>query len=177
MKIKHIILVGFKHVGKSAVGKALARESDLPFLDVDALIEITQEEKIGKKETCAEIVMNHGEVHFRDLEHTALKKALENDKMSVITGGGGVAMKESNQKLMSGHIVINLTAPKGGIFERIMMNGRPSFFPADVEPFDFFQELWDARDPVYRELAVCTIENTGSVRDAVLEIKARLEDI
>ena len=58
----HVVLTGFMAVGKTAVGKRLARRLGRPFVDTDSLIE--------KREGMAikEIFKRHGEAEFRRIE-------------------------------------------------------------------------------------------------------------
>lgn len=170
--MKHIILIGFKHVGKSAIAAGLAEFLERQHIDLDDAIINVHTQKTGEHIACGEIVRNHGEAHFRELEHAALRQLLEeSDEPAVISLGGGAPLSEVNQRLLFDQQVIHVTAPKGGIYERIVMNGRPAFFPTDEDPFLFFQKLWEEREPVYQQLANHTIENTGSVKEAVRKIK------
>ena len=79
-----------------------------------------------------------------------------------------------NRELLAEHAVVQVSAPKDIIFERIMMNGKPAFFPKNEEPIDSFEKLWNDREPVYKKLATITVQNTGSVDDAVAEILKKL---
>jgi len=61
------------------------------------------------------------------------------------------------------------------VFERIMINGNPAFFPKNEEPFEAFQKLWKEREPVFQNLATITVENTGTVDQAVENIITQLK--
>jgi shikimate kinase len=84
-------------------------------------------------------------------------------------------MIEANRKLLQDHINIHITAPKSIVFERIMINGKPAFFPKEQEPFEAFQKLWKEREPVFQNLATITVENVGTVEEAVENIVAKLK--
>ena len=47
----HIVLIGFKHVGKSIIGENLARRLNSHFIDLDHQIELLYENKFNKKYT------------------------------------------------------------------------------------------------------------------------------
>ena len=91
-----IILIGFMGCGKSTVGKQLAQDYGMCFLDTDAWIE--DKEKI----TISEIFAAKGEAYFRELEtkclETLLKENIEESYNSesgkVISVGGGLPVKE-----------------------------------------------------------------------------------
>jgi shikimate kinase len=78
----HLILVGLPGAGKSGVGKYLARRLGRRFMDFD--VEIARRE--GK--SVAAIFAQHGEAHFRELEH-ALTAELRSVAGMVLAPGGG----------------------------------------------------------------------------------------
>lgn len=159
---QHIILIGFKHVGKSVIGRSLALRMGRMHLDLDHEIERLYETQFQNKLSCREIVAQEGEKFFRNLEHQALEEALKT-KPCVISVGGGTPMLEENRGLIKTHCVIYITAPPKQVFERIMRKGRPSFFPADEDPLATFNRLWLEREKVYKQLATFTVNNRKSI--------------
>ena len=103
----HIFLYGPVGVGKSTVGKILARNLNLPFIDSDHVIETNAGGSIF------EIMTQQGEVAARDLETTALKQIV-NHKESVIALGGGALLRDENRALVGN-------------------NGRVIFLAADLD--------------------------------------------
>lgn len=174
--MQHIILIGFKNAGKSTIGVALAKKLGCPFVDLDEKIQETRANQTGEKIplSCRKIMELRGEKYFRELEHGTLKKILKTQKPLVLAVGGGAPMMLENRELLAKHAVVQVSAPKDIIFERIMMNGKPAFFPKNEEPIDSFEKLWNDREPVYKKLATITVQNTGSVDDAVAEILKKL---
>ena len=63
----HIFLYGPPGTGKSTIGKTLARNLKLPFIDLDRVIETDAGMSIPQ------IMEQQGESTFRDLESAALK--------------------------------------------------------------------------------------------------------
>lgn len=175
--MQHIILIGFKNAGKSTIGVALAKKLERPFVDLDEKIRELQAEQSGEKTllSCRKIMEIHGEEHFRELEHEALENILTTERALVVAVGGGTPMMPANRELLQKHTIIQVSAPKSIVFERIMINGKPAFFSKDEEPIDSFQKLWGEREPVFNTLAAITVENTGSVDDAVEKILDRME--
>ncbi len=172
--MKHIILVGFKSVGKSTVGRQLAKHLDLPFIDSDFAIADLHAAMTGKKSSCREIMREQGADYFRALETEALQKVLSVNPPVVIAVGGGAPMSACNQTLLKNHTVVHITAPKGAVFERIMLNGRPAFFPADVDPYSSFQKIWSERNPIYEKLATLTVENGRSLDETVANLAVKI---
>ena len=89
----HIFLYGPVGVGKSTIGKVLAHNLNLPFLDSDQVIEMNAGMSIPQ------IMAQQGEMACRDLETAALKQII-NNKESVIALGGGALLREENRALV-----------------------------------------------------------------------------
>jgi shikimate kinase len=164
---KRIILIGFKHVGKSTVGKALAQALACPFVDCDQVVETTFLEEHGQALSCREIVQQHGDPFFRALEHQVLKQLLQDISPCVLALGGGTPIPEVNQDLLRSEYRVHITLPREQAFERILKGGRPAFLPPDQEMAVALKELWEKRMPLYEKLASCTISNAGNVDQAV----------
>jgi shikimate kinase len=69
--LEKIVLIGPPGAGKSSIGRALAKELLLPFIDSDGEIE----KSAGKK--ISEIFVDDGEPHFRALEMEKVKELLQ----------------------------------------------------------------------------------------------------
>ncbi len=171
---KHIILVGFKNVGKSSIGAVLATRLKRPFIDLDDQIVAFNLERTGEKLSCREIMKIHGEEFFRQIERQVLDKILSLNEGMVLALGGGTPMLSANRELMKDHLIVHVCAPKSIVFERIMINGKPAFFPKNKESFDSFQELWTQRQPIFEQMADITVSNKGSIDEAVENIKRAL---
>lgn len=172
--MNHIILVGFKNVGKTSVAKLLAEELSLPFSDSDATVRELYLAREKNNLSCREIMRKHGQEYFRNLEHEALKNVLSAVPPQVIAVGGGAPLEERNELLLKGHTIIHVTASKGVVFERIMVNGWPAFFPREVDPYVSFQKIWNERMPRYESLAGITVENNRPLADVVKNLAAEL---
>lgn len=172
--MKHLILIGYKSVGKSTVGRELAREMKMLFVDLDEKVEKIYEQKSGVRRDCRQIMLAIGQEAFRELEHKALQTALENTFRSIISLGGGTPLILKNKKLIKDHMVIQIIAPKNIVFERIMINGKPAFFPDNEHPLRSFNRTWDVRETIYDELASVKIDNSGSLDEAIRIIKQKI---
>jgi len=159
--VKHIILIGFKNVGKTVVGKRLAEKLGRPFLDLDAVIEKAEGMPVRA------LVEKMGETALRERESAQLEKTLRADEPAIVALGGGTPMRAENQEIMSHYTVILLTGPKDEIYKRIMKNGRPAFFPKGLGDRDAFEKLYSEREPIYTELADFTVDNNQDIEEAV----------
>lgn len=92
--MKRVILVGFMGCGKSTLGKKLAAQLNIPFIDSDTEIE----EHFGK--SIGEIFAEHGESQFRELE-TEYIEALDLRDDFVLSTGGGMPCFDNNMDLLN----------------------------------------------------------------------------
>ena len=86
----HIFLYGPPGTGKSTVGKKLAANLKLPFIDLDRVIEANAGMSIPQ------IMEQHGETAFRDMETAALR-SLTAEKENVVALGGGALLRDENR--------------------------------------------------------------------------------
>jgi len=172
---KHIILIGFKNAGKSAIGKELAKQIGKKFFDLDEEMEKVYAAKNKIKMNCRQIMLKEGQQAFRSLEHGVLKGVLKKPFSSVIALGGGTPIYEKNNSLLKKHSLIHITAPRNIIYERIMVNGRPAFFSPDEHPLTSFNRIWKERQIVYNKLSKMKVDNSGSIKNAIGKIKSILK--
>ncbi|MBQ2933142.1 MAG: shikimate dehydrogenase [Clostridia bacterium] len=93
---QNIVLVGMPSSGKTTVGKRLAAELNMQFVDTDKEIEKTS----GK--TITEIFTELGESAFRDIELSVIADASARQNAIIATGGGAV-LREQNITLLKGN--------------------------------------------------------------------------
>ena len=79
---KNLVLTGMMGVGKSTIGKKLAKRLKRKFVDIDKIIEIKE------KNTIKEIFENKGENYFRKIEKKTTLKELKKDNLVIALGGG-----------------------------------------------------------------------------------------
>lgn len=171
--LNSIILIGFKHVGKTVIGRELASQLKLPFIDLDEEIERLFANEHKEKMTCRQIMNVYGQSYFRNIEKRSLAH-ISQSTSSVVSVGGGTPVDKENQQLIKNSTIIHIEAPRGVVFERIMIQGRPAFFSAEESPLASFNRLWNERDKIYKKLANFTIENDGLIASAVERILKNL---
>jgi len=170
----HIILIGFKHVGKSTIGKSLSIELLLPFIDLDREIEARHKEQHGAHISCRELFRQIGSDAFRALEHEVLSDVLARQESSIVSLGGGTPITMLNQELLKGRTILHITSQKESVYERIMLSGKPAFLSPDENTYESFARVWNERMPIYQSLATHTIENNSSPSEIVQKIKQLL---
>ena len=88
---KSLVLTGMMGVGKSTIGRLLAKKLRFKFIDVDRLIERQEKRSIKK------IFDVDGEEYFRKIEEKVTLKILKN-KSSIIALGGGAFINNEIRK-------------------------------------------------------------------------------
>lgn len=162
--MNNLILIGFMGAGKTTIGKLLAREKGLSFVDTDERITAEQSMSIP------DIFERYGEPYFRDLETALLKNMQIDTENSVISVGGGMPVREENRELLrSLGCVIYLSASKQTIMERVKNDGsRPMLNGEDLE--SRVDTLMKARESLYRQAAHLDIRTDGRNVHQVLQI-------
>lgn len=156
----NVYLVGLMGAGKTSVGRALARRLHKTFYDTDHEIERSTGVKIPL------IFEIEGEAGFRARETRALTELVRRQDIVVATGGG-IVLSEQNRRLLTGHgTVVYLRAAPRDLWLRTRHDrNRPLLQTAD--PLSKLQELFEERDPLYREVADLVVD-TGSQTVAAL---------
>ncbi|MGW5734461.1 MULTISPECIES: shikimate kinase [Streptomyces] len=159
-----IVLVGPMGVGKSTVGALLAERLGTAYRDTDADIVAAQGREI------ADIFVDEGEPHFRDLEREAVRTALA-EHAGILALGGGAILDASTRALLAPHPVVYLSMDVEEAVKRTGLNvARPLLA---VNPRKQWRELMDARRHLYAEVAravVATDDRTPEeVAQAVLD--------
>lgn len=156
-----IILIGLPGSGKSTVGRQIARRRGVPFADSDHAIE----ERLGC--SIREYFEHQGEDRFREIEAEVLHELSSDRSGGVLsTGGGSVLLARNRERLRARGQVVYLHALPDDIHRRLRHDTvRPLLQTAD--PRARLRELYEVRDPLYRETAHFVIE-TGRPSVATL---------
>lgn len=166
---KNIFLIGLMGAGKTTIGRQVAKELSLEFFDSDHEIE----NRTGV--TVTHIFDIEGEAGFRKRETAMLDELTEKKGIVLATGGGAILKPENRQFLMSRGTTIYLYANIETLLERTAKDrNRPLLQTSDPEAK--LKELYEIRDPLYRETADFIVD-TGkdSIRLAIKEIIEKLQ--
>lgn len=164
---RHVVLVGMMGVGKSTVGRALARVMERPFCDSDDEIVA----RTGR--SVAEIFAADGEPAFRAVEAEVMADLLDRDEPTVIAAAGGAVLADATrQRLRRAGTVVWLSAPIDTLVDRTASGvHRPAL--AD-DPVGTLARLSDERAALYAEVADRRVDATDSVDEVVDAVLAAL---
>lgn len=165
---KPIVLVGLMGVGKSTVGRRLARRLDLPFVDSDSAIE----DAAGF--SAAEVFERYGEKDFRDGERRLVARLVEGHVGVIATGGGAFIDPRTRELLNARAITVWLDAEIEVLTER---TGRRDTRPLlrNADPRGTLERLSDERRPSYAEAHIHIRSGTGGHYEVVEAIIVALD--
>ncbi|MBG6080771.1 shikimate kinase [Rubrivivax gelatinosus] len=148
-----VSLVGMPGSGKSTVGRHLARQLGLRFVDSDAEIE----RQLGT--SIRDYFAAHGEDAFRDLEQRTIDELTRQPGCVLATGGGAVLRPANREALHARSQVFYLRSTPEELFRRLRHDTtRPLLQVGD--PQRRLRELFRDRDPLYRRCAHFVVETT-----------------
>jgi shikimate kinase len=113
---KNLVLLGMMAVGKTTLGKIVAKKQELKFIDIDASIE--------KKNsmTIKEIFKKKGEKFFRMEEENEILKSLEKNNCVIALGGGAFMNKTVRENILKNAISIWLNVDIKTLNQRVKWN-------------------------------------------------------
>ncbi len=85
-----VVLVGYMASGKSSIGRLLAEQLGIQFIDLDDYIEEQNQMSIS------DIFSQRGEIYFRKLEHQMLGQVLDENESVLLSTGGGTPCYSNN---------------------------------------------------------------------------------
>jgi len=147
--------------GKSSIGRVLAKDINMYFLDTDLMIESNE----GK--TIADIFSLDGEKYFRSLENKTVSWLSKNVNEAVISTGGGMLVY--CEKLKDLGLVVYLKVSFETIIERMSkeeLEKRPLF-----KNLTEAKNIYDERNLIYEEKADLIIDADDTIASITNKIK------
>ena len=141
---KPIALLGVRGAGKSAVGAALARKVDMPFVEVDREIEHAAGLPLG------DIFTLHGEAYYRRVEREVLTRLLAEPTPMVLATGGSIVNDPTNYALLlrRAHTVYLRATPEDH-WNRVVAQGDQRPMAENPHAFEELKALLAARQKLY----------------------------
>jgi XRE family aerobic/anaerobic benzoate catabolism transcriptional regulator len=140
-----IALLGIRGAGKSTIGTRLAARLNLPFLELDRLVEA----EAGLSLT--EVFALHGEEYYRRLEVEALRRLLRGSAGAVLATGGGIVTNPEARELLEDHtITVWLKASAEEHWNRVVQQGDPRPMAGRPAAKAELRRLLAEREPLYR---------------------------
>lgn len=154
-----VVLIGPMGAGKTSVGRRVAKLLGRRFTDTDTVV-------VRAHGPIDEIFAAYGEAHFRDLERAAVAAALADG--GIVSLGGGAVLDADTRAALAGHRVVLLTVEPRVVASRVRGSKRPLLGDGDGDAVDRWNEIYQARRPVYEQLATVVFDTSrGPLRDVV----------
>ena len=161
-----VILIGSPGAGKSTVGRRVAKQLGVDFLDSDAEIE----REAGM--SVADIFVTEGEAAFREREAATVRRCLV-EHSGVLSLGGGSVMRDETRAALEGHRVMWLRVSLSDAASRVGMNTARPLLLGNVRAT--LGSLLEQRNPIYEAVATDVVDTSGrSLRQVVEAVIDRL---
>ncbi|NEJ70240.1 shikimate kinase [Rhizobium phaseoli] len=157
---RNLILVGLMGAGKSSVGRIVATQLGIPFIDSDHEIE-----RVSRM-TIPELFAAYGEVEFRALETRVVKRLLKSGPRVVSTGGGAFINDRTRRHIKRGGLSVWLKADLDVLWDRVAKRDSRPLLKTE-NPKQTLEDLMNARYPIYAQADLTVLS-----RDVRKEIMA-----
>ncbi len=160
----NVVLVGPMGVGKTTIGRHLAKSLKMRFVDSDREIE---------RRTGVDVPLIfelEGESGFRKRESAVIEALTAQHNLVLATGGGAVLDARSRELMRRNSIVVYLSADVDHLLERTAKDTKRPLLQTD-NPRARIQELLTFREPLYQEVADFMVNTANrTVKTVIKEI-------
>lgn len=164
---KRIIIIGPPGAGKTTIGKLLAKDLELDFIDTDSEIE----RQTGKK--ISDIFLDEGETGFRKIEREIVIKSLKEEDVVISLGGGSILDSEVEGLLRNEPQVVYLEVSISNAAPRVGFNAERPLLLAN--PRQQWLKLFEERRELYEALGRYRVNTDNrKPKETVAEIQERL---
>lgn len=147
-------------VGKSAIGRKVARELGYEFIDSDEAIEATAGKKIPQ------IFESEGEARFREYERNFVESGHPKTGCVISCGGGLVVQPGMSDRLKRKGVVVCLFASVENILERTARNSNRPLLNVE-NPEARIRQLLEEREPIYMQSGACISTDGRTIPEVV----------
>lgn len=149
---RHVFLIGMPGCGKSSLGKRVANNMRIPYVDMDQRIS----DAVGC--TVSEMFERYGEQAFRNAETNTLIQ-LTRETPSLISTGGGTVLRENNRAIMRNFgVIVLIDRPLEEIMGDIKLDRRPLLAQKGLGEVE---RLYHERIDIYRSVADFVMDNSN----------------
>lgn len=166
-----IALIGLRGAGKSTLGALLAEKLDVPFLELDRLVE--QESGL----TLSAIFDLYGPAGFHRFEKQCLERLLSRYSRFVLAAGGSLVTEATTfDALLAACHTIWLRARPEDHMNRVIAQGDRRPMAANPQAMSDLRRILAGREPLYAR-ADSTLETSGkSVKESLKELEEMMSN-
>ena len=140
---KNLVLLGMMAVGKSTLGKIVAKKLNLQFIDTDKNIESSNAMKIK------DIFEKRGEKFFRTEEEREVLKSLKKENCIIALGGGAFLNNKIRNSILKSSISIWLDIDIKTLEKRVKWNKKRPLLKKNNN-FKIIKKIYQERKKIYR---------------------------
>ena len=140
---KNLVLLGMMGVGKSTLGKIVAKKLGLKFIDTDSDIEKKYEM------TISEIFKKKGEKFFRSIEEKEVAEALQEKKCIIALGGGSFVNKNVRNKILKDSLSVWLDVNLEILNKRVKWNKKRPLLNVKNSKMEI-SKIYAERENIYK---------------------------
>lgn len=151
--LTNIVFIGMPGVGKSTIGKQLAKRLKRKYVDVDELIVLQEQKSIN------EIFNDFGEKYFREKEQEIIKQYSLQQGLIICCGGGVVLQEQNIENLKRNGKIILLNRD----LDKIIIDNQRPLLKNKNDLKLLFEKRWD----LYKKSCNIIVDNNASIEEAV----------
>ena len=163
---KNLTLTGMMGVGKSTIGKNLAKKLNYDFIDIDKLIEVKERSPINL------IFKKKGENYFRKVENEITLEKLKKNNSIISLGGGAFLNKSIRISAKKTSITFWLDVNTDLLIKRLSKSKkRPLLYKKNIS--DTIKKIYLEREKIYNEADYrinCSFLTSSEIVDKVLKL-------
>ncbi|MGO1538227.1 MAG: shikimate kinase [Leucobacter sp.] len=148
------MFVGPMAAGKTSLGKRVARELKIPFVDTDAVF-------VRNHGVITQFFAEHGEEEFRRLEAEVIASELAKEGTRVVALGGGAVLHSGTRRRLQNHAVVLLMTTQQAVLRTANLAKRP-LLRDDPEAWG---RILEERRPYYEEVASVTFRSDRTTKE------------
>lgn len=152
--------------GKTTVAKLLAEQLDMPFVDLDDVIE-------RKTDLTIPIIFDkYGEKHFRKLETDTLQRIAHNPG-NIIATGGGIMLSAENRRIMNKTGITIYLKWETKILQQRLKNSTHRPLLKSIEEsqlVQYIEKILQQRQPFYEQADLIIAANEGTTPAEIVEL-------
>lgn len=164
---RNLVLVGLMGVGKSSIGRPVAQQLGIPFVDTDVEIE-----RVSRM-TITELFEAYGEEEFRMLETRVIERLLRGGPCVVSTGGGAFINESTRQHVKRDSLSVWLKADVDVLWDRVNKHDERPLLKTE-NPKKTLEKLMNARYPIYAEADLTVLSRDVGKDVMVKEVLAAI---
>ncbi|WP_343993075.1 shikimate kinase [Leucobacter chromiireducens] len=149
-----IVFVGPMAAGKTSLGKRVARELGVPFVDTDAVF-------VRQHGAITDFFAAHGEPEFRRIEADVIAQELAHRGGRIVALGGGAVLTERTRELLASFPVVLLMTTQEAVLRTANLSRRPLL----RDDPNAWGRILEERRPLYEEVSDVTYRTDRATKE------------